>query len=244
MKYLFLLLLLCIPSIIFSQDPDPLAPIEIEEEVEVVKQVEMPTILEVMPVSPEFPGGLVAMKNFIDSSFVYPENEVSNIKGAVYVEFSIDTLGQLDSFKVMKGLTPLIDKEALRVVRSFPMFTPYIFAGEKRAIHYTVPIVVNKEGQSLVKATYPGGENVMSKFIQENFVYPKVLWEQGGEGVIWTKVLIDMDGNISDVEVVRGLQVDFDKEFIRVIKLMPKWKPSQTASGIKVAAYVMIPLKI
>ena len=217
----------------------------IEENDERIMNTQYVAMINPIEISPEYPGGELALKNFIDSSFVYPSTEVPNIKGTVYVDFVIDTLGQLDSFKVMKGLTPLIDLEVLRVVESFPNFSPCVFAGRKKAIHYTVPVKVNNVIYiSDPVPYYPGGVTAMHQFIQENFKYPKVLWKKRVEATIWTKFLVNKDGSISNIEVVKGVQSDFDAEALRVFKLMPNWIPAQYGNGTKTAVYMTVPIKI
>ena len=71
-------------------------------------------ITDYIEILPEFPGGDKAIRQFIDSSFYYPTTQNPKLTGTVWIQFRIDTLGKLDSFKVMKGISLLIDKEALR----------------------------------------------------------------------------------------------------------------------------------
>lgn len=198
-----------------------------EEQIINTQRVEIITWVDIPP---EFPGGPIAMKDFIDSSFVYPKDEVPNIKGSVYVDFYIDTLGQLDSFKVVRGLTPLIDEEALRVATSFPNFTPYIFGAKKQTTHYIVPIKVNtdnKEGQNLKNASYFGGEPEMEQFIDTNLNLTQLKLPNNENIIIYVKFYIDKYGFITNVEIIRGYNEELDEEVVRIIKKMPKWLPAQ-----------------
>lgn len=76
-------------------------------------------------VMPEFPGGFNAMKQFIAKKIKYPKKaKKSGIEGNVIVECSIDTKGKMTDAKVIESVDPDLDKEALRVCRSMPKFSP------------------------------------------------------------------------------------------------------------------------
>lgn len=190
---------------------------------------------------PEYPGGPKAMKDFIDSSFIYPVNEPLRVGGTIYVRFVIDTLGNLDSFKVMKGLTPLVDKEALRVVKSFPKFTPYIFCGKKQSISYDVPIKVNF---FYVEPEFIGGNEELVRYIQDNLIYQKLKRRDSRvEGTAYVTFKIEKDGTISNVKVIKGVSEYYDTEIKRLIESMPKWKPAEL-NGEKINTSQTIPIKI
>ena len=91
---------------------------------------------------PVFPSGDSAMVGFIKRNLVYPQESVElGQEGIVYVQFDIDKEGYLSNFRVLKGISKLLDDEALRVVKLFPKkWNPYKFAGEYRSTSFTVPI--------------------------------------------------------------------------------------------------------
>lgn len=72
---------------------------------------------------------------------------------------------------------------------------------------------------------YPGGESEMRRFVQGHVVYPADAQEEEVQGRVYVKFTVDADGSISNVRVARGLHPSLDREAVRVIKLMPKWKP-------------------
>ena len=88
---------------------------------------------------------------------------------------------------------------------------------------------------------FPGGPTAMMKFISENLVYPVVAQEAGKQGRVTVKFVVDKDGSISNVEVVRGVFPACDAEAIRVIKKMPKWNPGRQ-NGKAVAVNFNIPV--
>ena len=74
---------------------------------------------------------------------------------------------------------------------------------------------------------FPGGTTALMKFLGDNIKYPVIAQENGIQGRVITNFVVERDGSISDVQVVRGQDPSLDKEAVRVIKTMPKWKPGQ-----------------
>ena len=75
------------------------------------------------------------------------------------------------------------------------------------------------------RATFPGGNMKLPAFIKENLKYPEDA--DGAHGRVIVNILVEEDGSISDVEVVRGVHPSLDAEAVRVAKLMPKWQPAE-----------------
>ena len=74
---------------------------------------------------------------------------------------------------------------------------------------------------------FPGGMAKLMPFIQENMRYPKIAIKKGIEGRVICQFTVTKDGSIENVFVVRGLHKSLDKEAVRIIKKMPKWKPGK-----------------
>jgi protein TonB len=94
-----------------------------------------------------------------------------------------------------------------------------------------------------VEAEYPGGYPEMIKFIQRNLVYPQTGIEMGAEGKCYLRFVVDENGDIRSVNVIRGVLLckDCDKEAIRVLNSMPKWKPGRS-KGNAIATYFDLPI--
>lgn len=75
--------------------------------------------------------------------------------------------------------------------------------------------------------TFPGGDAALFKFLGDNVKYPVIAQENGVQGRVICQFVVNKDGSIVDVEVVRSVDPSLDKEAIRVIKSMPKWSPGQ-----------------
>lgn len=74
---------------------------------------------------------------------------------------------------------------------------------------------------------FPGGMTALMKFLGDNIKYPVIAQENGIQGRVVCNFVVERDGSITDVQVVRGQDPSLDKEAIRVIQSMPKWKPGQ-----------------
>ena len=75
--------------------------------------------------------------------------------------------------------------------------------------------------------SFPGGINAFNTFIVSNLKYPVVAQENGIQGRVVVKFIVEKDGSISNVEVDRSVDPSLDNEAMRVIKNMPKWIPGQ-----------------
>ncbi|MBK6525428.1 MAG: energy transducer TonB [Crocinitomicaceae bacterium] len=93
-----------------------------------------------------------------------------------------------------------------------------------------------------VDPAFPGGEAAMIKFIQQNVVYPELSREMGEQGTVYVQFVVNSDGSIQDVVVLKGVSEQLNKEAVRVVKKMPNWSPGEQA-GKKVRVRYQIPIK-
>ena len=73
--------------------------------------------------------------------------------------------------------------------------------------------------------TFPGGDDARIAFMIQNIKYPEQAAKKGIQGRVFVTFVIEADGSITDVKVLRGFDKSCDQEAVRVIKLMPKWNP-------------------
>ena len=74
---------------------------------------------------------------------------------------------------------------------------------------------------------FPGGMAAWSKFIQKNLRYPYMAQDAAIQGKVYISFVIEKDGSVSDVSLVKGIGYGCDEEALRVIKKSPKWKPGK-----------------
>ena len=90
---------------------------------------------------PEFPGGMGALLNYIGKTIKYPIVASENgIHGKVFVNFVVNADGQISDARILRGVDPSLDKEALRVVNSLPKWRPGKQSGRAVRVSFNVPI--------------------------------------------------------------------------------------------------------
>ena len=93
---------------------------------------------------------------------------------------------------------------------------------------------------------FPGGQQALFKYLSENVKYPVIAQENGIQGRVICQFVVNKDGSIVDIEVIRsGGDPSLDKEAVRVIKSMPKWKPGkQRGKAVRVKYTVPVNFKL
>lgn len=108
------------------------------EEVKGKTEGEIFTVVEEMP---SFPGGLQELMKFISKEVKYPaEAQEKGIQGRVILSMVIDKEGNVNDIKVLRGVDPLLDNEAIRVIKSMPKWTPGKQKGKAVNVKYTIPV--------------------------------------------------------------------------------------------------------
>lgn len=88
---------------------------------------------------------------------------------------------------------------------------------------------------------FPGGPAALMKYLSENTKYPVVAQENGVQGRVTVQFVVEKDGSISDVHVLKGVDPSLDKEAVRVVKSMPRWTPGKQ-NGITVRVNYRVPV--
>ena len=140
-------------SVDFDQGTDNKAVIrEFKNEVVVEEKVEKPkevveevfTVVEQMP---QFPGGEAALMKYLQSHINYPPMAAeNNVQGKVVVQFVVDKTGRVGEVKVVRSVDKDLDREAARVCKSLPKFTPGRQNGHPVSVWYTLPVFFKLQG--------------------------------------------------------------------------------------------------
>ena len=96
---------------------------------------------------PEFPGGMPAMIEYLQTNMKYPEDAVKQkVGGRVMVMFVVETDGSISNVRVARNVFPSLDAEAVRVVKTMPKWKPGKEKGRLVRVNYTLPVVfsINK----------------------------------------------------------------------------------------------------
>jgi protein TonB len=75
--------------------------------------------------------------------------------------------------------------------------------------------------------SFPGGDRERIRFLAENIEYPQLARESGIQGTVYVTFVVEKDGSVTDVRVMRGIGGGCDEEAVRVVKMMPQWKPGK-----------------
>jgi periplasmic protein TonB len=89
---------------------------------------------------------------------------------------------------------------------------------------------------------YPGGEAALYAFLADNIKYPQMAKESGIQGRVFVTFVVERDGRVTDVRVLRGIGGGCDEEAIRVVQSMPKWTPGKQR-GKSVRVQYNLPVK-
>ena len=209
---------------------------------------------------PQFPGGDAALLKYIQSHLQYPEG--ANASGSVIVQFVVETDGSVGQIKVVRSVHELLDKEAVRVVKGLPKFTPGRQNGQPVAVWYTLPIMFKGENalmeqrfsqyevpnDSLEDETalrsaeqmpqFPGGDAALLKYIQSHLQYPE---GANANGIVIVQFVVGSNGSVGQVKVLRSIHELLDKEAVRVVKGLPKFTPGRQ-NGQPVAVWYTLPV--
>ena len=94
---------------------------------------------------PEFPGGMPAMIEFLQTNLKYPSDaKKQNVGGRVLVMFVVETDGTISNVRVAKKVFPSLDAEAVRVVKAMPKWNPGKEKGKPVRVNFSLPIVFKK----------------------------------------------------------------------------------------------------
>jgi len=74
---------------------------------------------------------------------------------------------------------------------------------------------------------FPGGDIARMKFLQDNIKYPAMARESGIQGTVYVTFVVERNGSVTDVKILRGIGGGCDEEAVRVVKNMPKWEPGK-----------------
>ena len=108
---------------------------------------------------------------------------------------------------------------------------------------FVAPEVEEEEVYIIVEQMpgFPGGEEALLKYISDHMEYPTMAIERGIEGRVTVRFVVNKDGYVQDVTVIRGVHELLDKEAVRVIQSLPRWNPGKQ-NGVSVAVYYNVPV--
>ncbi|TGE27087.1 energy transducer TonB [Hymenobacter metallicola] len=199
-------------------------------------------------------GGLQAYADYLEKNQQYPTAALQGGReGTVEVSFVIEKSGGVSNVVAKNSVDPALDAEAIRLIKGGPKWTPAENKGAKVRQRVTVPITfhlplgaggpapatsdANEElkptgpgGATVVKAEQParpvGGTDAFFAWIQQNLRYPALARKKNIQGKVLVEFMVQKDGSLTDVKLVKRLGAGCDEEALRLIKAAPKWEPA------------------
>ena len=246
MKYYILTMLLLYSSVFYAQN----------DSTNSITETDDSRLFYVVEHAPEFPGGEDAMINFINLNRKYPDSALlAKIEGRVTLGFVVDKEGNISHIEVKKSVHPLLDAEALRIVRMFPKMKPGVDRGEMVKVLYVLPIVFRLSGGVPLQETraafdlsqvqykenmaqrpnifqvvdrmpeFVGGDDALINFLHEHIQYPDSARIKGVTGRVLVGFIVNEDGSLSDIALRKSLDPLLDAEALRVVKKFPRFYP-------------------
>jgi TonB family C-terminal domain len=184
--------------------------------------------------SSEYPGGMNEFYKYVYENLtrVIQEKD-SSYSGKIYLSFYINKDGSLSDIALKDKIAPWICEIAKDMFNRMPKWTPAIRDGEAYSTRLIIPIEIrtknDKSPYILVDQMpeFPGGTEKMMEYLGRMIRYPVAAQMKKVQGMVISSFIVDKDGVISDINVVRGIGGGCDDEAVRVIKSMPTWTPGK-----------------
>lgn len=138
------------------------------------------------------------------------------------------------------------DSPAFNQIHVNPTAEPVIQEKQKKdtQVKYVAPVVSSNEVYTVVEKqpSYPGGKDGYRDFLLANIKYPEEALKKGVTGTVYVTFVVQKDGSVANVKVLRGIGSGCDEEAVRVVALMPKWNPGEQ-KGKPVDVQYNLPIK-
>lgn len=199
------------------------------------------------------------------------EARKAGIQGMVYVTYVVEKDGSITDVRFLRGIGGGCDEEAVRVIKAMPSWIPGTQRGEAVRVQFNLPIRFTLDGDgvsknkettvfaySVVEKTpqladeqvfavvdempeFKAQEMTLIEFLSTNIKYPAVARKEGIEGTIFVTFIVEKDGSLNDIKLLRGIGGGCDQEAMRVVKLL-SFTPGKQR-GKTVAVQYNLPIK-
>ncbi len=162
-------------------------------------------------------------KHYLTKSIGFDKEDLGGIK--MSVTFAMEEAPDMDSiFAEFRKIDQMIDQHI-----------------REENLDSTVYGLLGEHCPESVDPGFVGGPEAMQKYINESLVYPQEAIEHNEQGYVYTKFIVEVDGTISHVEIMRGVSLALDYESVRILYDMPKWEPG-SCDGKPVRMTVLMPI--
>jgi TonB family protein len=227
-------------------------------------------VFTIVEAEPSFFGGMDRFYLYLQANIKYPADAIKNkLQGKVFVGFVVEKDGSLTDIKILRGVSPSIDAEAIRVISNSPRWKPGIENGRPVNVQYNMALNFKLPPPEVIKAQlladslenvpfdkkiftaveqepqFPGGLEKLYNYLQTNLKYPENARDQGIRGRVRINFVVEKDGSLSNFEIRKSLSPETDAEALRVMQNCPKWQPGmQNGQAVRVEYSVPIPFPV
>jgi TonB family protein len=198
----------------------------------ITKEAEEAKVFTFVEQLPEFPGGDGELVKYLQNAIQYPRYELNHgIDGKVITRFVIMEDGSVQDAVVIKGVSPGLDAEALRVVGSLPRFKPGQQEGKPVKVYFQLPVVfrvvrdISTVSFESPYDYYKGGQKAFDAILENNLVYPTRALKERYEAIISVRCTLNDELKMEPEKVVNDIDSIFSAEACRVIRLTNAFNP-------------------
>jgi TonB family protein len=196
-----------------------------------------------------FQGGyLETFREWVQKNLVYPAiAKEDGIFGRVTTQFAVNSQGKICDVKVLRGVDPSLDQEAVRVITSSPDWAPAKQGGRNVKQQFVMPVVFTFENKGILdinvsqlpaviiptptpktQAKFQGGDIFLfHKWVQQHLIYPPEAKKNNITGDVMVRFTVTSAGKVSDVTASKSTSPLLETEAVRVIESSPAWEPAQ-----------------
>lgn len=206
-------------------------------------------VSESVDFEPHFVGGMANFYTYLQHHILYPRDALKKrIQGKVFIGFIVEKDGSITNIKIMRSVSPDIDAEAARAVSGSPYWLPALINDRPVRAQSVVPITFKLPADSVIRRqllidslgydpdqkvftaveqepSFVGGINKFYQYLQGIIRYPNLAKRYNVQGKVFITFIVEKDGSLSDIKVVRGIGSGCDEEAVRVLAKSPKWNP-------------------
>ena len=186
---------------------------------------------------------------YIIENMQYPAAALkTGVEGTVFVKFVLNEEGKAEDVKTINSLMGGCNEEAIRLIKNMPAWLPGKQNDTPVKVWYNLPVTFKiKSGYvipvdtALIKEVMPAPSFDLSNFLNFNLRYPEDARDSDIQGRVTVRFLVNKNGSIGSIHILKGVSKSINKEALRVIKGMPAWIPG-LLKGNLTKVYFTLPI--
>jgi TonB family protein len=196
---------------------------------------------------PKYPGGVNKLYADLSSFIDLPESTtLGELEKPLLVSFIVDSVGRIINPEIINGVGSEVEGVVVGAFMKHDLpWIPAIRDKKRIDFKYILPISLHVKSDGLKNVEkmpeYPGGDLALRKFIAQNVSYPVDAQKQRIQGKVYVTFVININGDVEQARVARGVHPSLDAEALRVVKAMKKWTPGMQ-DGEKVNVNYTVPI--